>query len=90
MLARHGIDPDAEASTLLAELEARGWEASVEEREEGGRHRQPAFRALALRRRPLLAADDGSPWSHDHRQGSGRSAEGALRQVLAAVLEREG
>ena len=31
VLARHGIAPDADAATLLAALEARGWEARLEE-----------------------------------------------------------
>lgn len=90
VLARHGIPPDADAATLLAAFEARGWEALVEEREEGGSRRLPVFRAFAFRRRPLLVTGGGSPWSHVHRQSSGRTAEGALRHVLAAVLEWEG
>jgi hypothetical protein len=85
VLVRHGIAAEADAGTLLAELAARGWEASVEEREEGGRHRQPLFHALAFRHR-----SPGAGWSSDHRQGSGRTPEAALRQVLAAVLEQEG
>jgi hypothetical protein len=76
-------------ATLLAALRVRGWEVYVEDRRASGRPRQPRYRALGFRRRPLLTTDDRSPWSRDHRQGSGRTEAEALRQVLAAVLEQE-
>ncbi len=31
VLLRHGVDPNADADTLVALLAARGWQASVEE-----------------------------------------------------------
>ena len=95
VLARHGIAPDADAVTLLAALEARGWEARLEElpaRPEGGTGRTPRCRALALQARPAeeVAAAHPGHGSHRHLQGSGRTAEVALGRLLAAVLEREG
>jgi hypothetical protein len=89
VLTRHGIDPQADAATLLAELEARGWAASVEERAEAGPGRA-LFRALALWRRSAATIATEMDWSHDHRQASGRTAEEALGRVLAAALERKG
>ncbi len=88
VLARHGIDPTADAATLLAELAARGWEVRVEERAEAGPGRA-LFRVLALRRRPAAAVAAQMDWSHDHRQASGRTAAEALGRVLAAALERK-
>ena len=90
VLARHGIDPDADAATLLAELRGRGWAVHVEDRKEGGRRRQPRFRVLASRPRPEVADGQRPPSAVIHQQGSGRTEAEALGQVLAAVLEREG
>ena len=95
VLARHGIAPDADAATLLAALEARGWEARVEEmptRPEGGTGPPSRFRVLALRTRPPGEVTDrpGHHVAHRHLQASGRTAEEALGKLLAAALEREG
>ena len=91
VLARHGIAPDADEAALLAALAARGWAAQVEEvsAARGGAAR---FRALATRARSPaeVAAGGRLRVAHDHVQGSGRTAEAALRRVLAAVLERAG
>jgi len=92
VLACHGVAPDADAETLLAELAARGWAVQVEELEAGARRaggRSPRFRVLAFRTR-LAIADRGRRGSHDHRQASGATAEAALGRVLAAVLGRGG
>ena len=89
VLARHGVDPGADATALLRALEARGWEASVEEAEVGpggATGRALRFRALAFKRRP----DAANRGSHAHRQAGGRTAEEALGRVLAAVLELGG
>ncbi len=88
VLARHSIDPNADAATFLSELNVRGWEASVEERASDDQRRRPAFRALALKQRtgPALSAYR----SRTHRLGSGHTEVEALRRVLAAVLELEG
>ena len=95
VLARHGIAPDADAPTLLAALEARGWGARVEElpgRPSGTTGRAPRVRVLALRPRPFETTLPAylSPGTHRHLQASGRTAEAALARVLAAVLEGEG
>ena len=94
VLAQHGIAPDADAPTLLAELAARGWEARVEElaAPAGISGRAPRVRVLALRPRPFAARLPAylSPGTHRHLQASGRTAQAALARVLAAVLEGEG
>ena len=95
VLARHGIAPDADAPTLLAALEALGWQVQVEEpaADDPGRSRRARrFRALAVRRRPddVTATADRTLGSHGHRQAAGRTAEEALARVLAGVLAREG
>jgi hypothetical protein len=89
VLARHGIDPAADEVTLLAELAARGWEVRVEDRRDDGVRLQPRYRAVAFRQRPSGTPGRRPPWLPDHHQGSGQTADGALRQVLAAVLARE-
>ena len=90
VLARHGVAPDADAATLLAELAARGWEAGVEGSEAitGQTGRSPRFRALAFRRRAVPG--DRGQWTQDHRRASGRTAEAALGRLLAKVLEAGG
>ncbi len=88
VLARHGVDPGADAATLLARLEAGGGEATVAGPGAGGAGRPPRFRALALRRRAVPR--DRGHGTQDHRQASGRTAEEALGRLLAAVLEGGG
>lgn len=77
VLARHGIDPNANAEELAAALAARGWRVSVEE--DAG-SRQPRWRALAFRRQ----AEGGIVAS---RRASGATAAAALARLAAAVLE---
>ena len=93
VLARHGVAPDADAAALLAVLEARGWQAQVEEPPGDNPRRNRTtrrFRALAVRRRPdAVAGARPTLGSLAHRQASGRTAEEALARVLAAVLARE-
>ena len=88
VLARHGIDAEADAATLLAALADRGRRVHVEDRREGGLRRQPRFRVLASRPRPEVADGQRPPSALIHWQGSGRTEAEALGQVLAAVLER--
>ena len=92
VLARHGVDPAADAATLLAALEARGWEAGVEGADAPTGHtgRSPRFRALAIRRRAVPWDRGRGHGMQDHRRASGRTAEEALGRVLAAVLEGGG
>ncbi len=89
ILARHGIDPAVGEAAMVAELAARGWTGQVEElaAAAGPTGRAPRFQATAFRA--------GVPGPHgcgatDYRRASGRTAEGALGRVLAAVLERGG
>jgi hypothetical protein len=84
VLARHGVDPAADAATLLAALEARGWEAAVEGPAAGRAGKAARFRALAFRRRAVPR--DRGHGTQDHRRASGRTAEEALGRVLAAAL----
>ena len=95
VLARHGVPPDADAPTLLAELAARGWEAAVDDQLADGVPRGPRprrFVALAFRRRPNAAVAGAPPvsGSHDHLHATGPKAEAALARVLARVLAGEG
>ena len=94
VLTRHGVPPDADAPTLLAELAARGWEAHVEEPPAGGGRRLGwgrRARVLAVRRRPdPMALPDRAYPAHEHLQATGVTAEAALARVLAAMLAREG
>jgi hypothetical protein len=71
VLARHGVAPDADAATLLAELAARGWEAGVEgpDATTGQTGRSPRFRALAFRRRAVPR--DRGHGTQDHHRASG-------------------
>jgi hypothetical protein len=88
VLARHGVDPAADAAALLARLEACGWEARVEGPPAGRAGLAARFRALAFRRRAVPG--DRGQWTQDHRRASGRTAEAALGRLLAKVLERGG
>ncbi len=86
---RHGIDPAANEAAMVAELAARGWTEHVEElvAPPGATGRTRRFRAMAFR--PREPGDRGHG-ARAYRRAKGRTAEGALGQVLAAVLEREG
>ncbi len=75
VLARHGIDPAADETTLTAALAARGWQASVEETD-GVRPRDR--NATARWRR-----DRGAGPYPGHLQHTGPTAVEALATVLA-------
>ena len=83
VLARHGIDPDADADALVAALAGRGWAVTREEEETAPRQR-PRWRALATR--PRAFADPRRYRSADHVRGRGRTEVEALAGALAAAL----
>ncbi len=86
VLAEHGIDPNADVDTLMALLEARGWQVSLEQ-SAGGDGRRPArWSAHAT-----LAVPAGSPVSHRPSHISIRGPDGrdVLTRVVARVLEKE-
>ncbi|MDP9363524.1 MAG: hypothetical protein M3Q10_04720 [Chloroflexota bacterium] len=89
VLARHGIDPASNEAAMVAELAARGWTGQVEElvAPPGATGRTRRFRAMAFRPREPVGR---APCPRPYRRAKGRTAEGALGQVLAAVLERGG
>ena len=89
VLARHGIDPASGEAAMEAALAARGWTGRVEElgAAPGATGRARRFRALAFRARE---PGDRGYGAIAYRRASGRTAEGALGRVLAAVLERGG
>ena len=94
VLARHGVPPEADAPTLLAELAARGWEVRVEEPAAADRGRVGwgrRVRALGLRRRAEAAAARSPGYgSHDHLQAAGPTEAAALARLLARVLDQGG
>ncbi len=86
VLARHSIDPDADADTLVAALETRGWQVTVDE---------VLTSAGPGRRYRAMVCHPSSPEKHPargfpaHLQHTGPTAAAALAAVLATVLERE-
>ncbi len=76
VLARHGIDPAADETTLTAALAARGWQASVEET-----GRSPA--AGPKRDRAVATRPRGAGPYPGHLQHTGPTAVEALATVLA-------
>ena len=87
VLARHGVDPAANEAALAAALAARGWTGQVEElvAPPGPIGRARRFQATAFRAEEPRHHGRGAI---QYRRASGRTAEGALGRVLAAVLER--
>ena len=79
VLARHGVDPGADAGTLAAALADRGWEAAVEE---------VAISPGTAPRHRALARRSGEGAFPVHRQAYGRTAAAALGLVLAKVLDQ--
>lgn len=86
ILARHGIVPEADAATLTAALEARGWQVTVEA-VAGRRRGQLRYHALA--HRPQPPADTWFFVLSAHRQARGRTAAEVLAVLLAKVLRGE-
>ncbi len=86
VLAEHGIDPTADVDTLMALLEARGWQVSLEQSAGGDGVRAPRWSAHAT-----LAVPAGSPVSHRPWHISIRGPDGrdVLTRVVARVLETE-
>ncbi|MDP9356685.1 MAG: hypothetical protein M3R02_15635 [Chloroflexota bacterium] len=85
VLARHGIDPDADAETLRTALEARGWPVTVEE--SGiGRARRSTAHATRVRDAPGPGA---FPIIRKSVRATGLTPQAALAFVLAKALETE-
>ncbi len=87
VIARHGIDPDADVGDLTALLEARGWRVSLEQAMGRGRGQLPRWSGHAM-----FAAPPGSEVFRRpaHIAISGADSRDVLMRVLARVLEREG
>ncbi len=86
ILARHGIDPDADADTLKAALEAQGWSVTVEETGIGR-----ARRSTAHATRVRDATGPGAfPIVRKSVRATGLTPQAALAFVLAKVLKKEG
>ncbi len=85
VLARHGIDPDADAETLRTVLEARGWPVTVEDTRLGAVQRYTAhtFCVRTHSRDPALVTMRPSV------QATGATPRAALAFLLAKVLEKE-
>ncbi len=85
ILARHGIDPDADAETLRTALEARGWPVTVEDTRLGAVQRYTAqtFCVRTHSRDPALVTMRPSV------QATGATPRAALAFLLAKVLEKE-
>ena len=85
VLMRHGIDPAADVGTLMALLEVRGWQVTVDEvltsGPQGRRYRAVGHHPPPPDKHPAR----GFP---AHLQHSGRTAAEAVAAVLATVLER--
>ena len=82
VLVRHGVDPAADETTLIAALAARGWQVSVDEVALSRGRQGQRYRAVGRHRDPARRAPR-------HLQHSGRTAAEALARALATVLERE-
>ncbi|MDP9355390.1 MAG: hypothetical protein M3R02_08935 [Chloroflexota bacterium] len=85
VLAQHGIDPDADAETLTAALEARGWPVTVEETGIGRTRRYTAH-ATRVRNNP---GDRSFPIIRKTVRTTGPTLQAALAFVLAKALEKE-
>ncbi len=85
ILARHGIDPDTDAETLTAALEAHGWSVTVEETGIGRTRRYTAH-ATRVRNNPR---DRSFPIIRKTVRTTGPTPQAALAFVLAKALEME-
>ena len=86
VLARHGIDPDADAGELAAILAGRGWAVALEEEETAPRPSQ-RWRVLATRPRPDAGPRLTRPG--DHVQARGRTEVAALGRAVAKALAHD-
>ncbi len=85
ILARHGIDPDTDAETLTAALEAHGWSVTVEETGIGRTRRYTAH-ATRVRNNPR---DHSFPIIRKTVRTTGPTPQAALAFVLAKAMEKE-
>nr|MDP9472699.1 hypothetical protein [Chloroflexota bacterium] len=86
ILARHGIDPDADAETLTAALEAaHGWSVTVEATGIGRTRRYTAH-ATRVRNNPR---DHYFPIIRKTVRTTGPTPRAALAFVLAKAMEKE-
>ncbi len=85
ILARHGIDPDADADTLMAALEGRGWRVTIEATGIG-RGRRYTTHATRVDENPRPHA---FPMVRTSRRTTGPTPRAALAFTLAKALEKE-
>ncbi len=85
ILAQHGIDPDADADTLMAALEGRGWRVTIEETGVG-RGRRYTAQATRVHANPR---PDSFPMVRMSRRTTGLTPQAALAFTLAKALEKE-
>ncbi len=85
ILAHHGIDPDADAETLTAALEVRGWSVMAEEAGIGRARRYTAH-ATRVRNNP---SDHYFPIIREAVRATGPTPARALAFALAKALEKK-
>ncbi len=85
VLARHGIDPDADADTLMAALEGRGWRVTIEAT---GIGRRRQYTAHATRVDESLRPHS-FPMVRTSRRTTGPTPRAALAFALAKAIEKE-
>ncbi|MDP9473389.1 MAG: hypothetical protein M3Q71_22455 [Chloroflexota bacterium] len=85
ILARHGIDPDADAETLMAALEGRGWLVTIEATGIG-RGRRYTAHATRVDENPR---PHSFPMVRMSRRTTGPTPRAALAFTLAKALEKE-
>ncbi len=85
ILARHGIDPDADAETLRTALEARGWPVTVEATGIGRAQRYTAHATRVHENPP----PDSFPMVRTSIRTTGATPRAALAFALAKALEKE-
>ncbi len=85
ILARHGIDPDADADTLMAALEGRGWLVTIEAT---GIGRGRRYTAHATRVDESLRPHSFR-MVRTSRRTTGATPRAALAFALAKALEKE-
>ncbi|MDP9358699.1 MAG: hypothetical protein M3Q71_18750 [Chloroflexota bacterium] len=85
ILARYGIDPDADAETLMAALEGRGWLVTIEATGIGRTQRYTAH-ATRVQENPR---PDSFPMVRTSIRTTGATPRAALAFALAKALEKE-
>ncbi len=85
VLARHGIDPDADADTLMAALEGRGWHVTIEATGIG-RGRRYTAHTTRVDENPR---PDSFPMVRTSRRTTGPTPRAALAFALAKAIEKE-